>query len=130
MRVGKVVQEREGGMRGTERFSPLLVQPLKNEGEVQIRSPTVMSGYLGDDEVTVRTTIETFVDGDDGKGPWVRTGDLGRLEENGMLYITDRLKEMIKVKAGQVSLRSHRNLSDHVALAPSINRDSKSLRPN
>jgi long-chain acyl-CoA synthetase len=61
-------------------------------GEIQARSPSVMAGYLPDE-----ATAEAFVDG------WYRTGDVGWVEPEGWVHLTDRSKEMIKVKAFQVA---------------------------
>ncbi len=63
------------------------------EGEIWIRGPQVMSGYLNNDEATAETLV--------GDG-WLRTGDIGRVDENGFFYIVDRLKELIKYKGHQV----------------------------
>src|SRR4051794_38911639 len=62
-------------------------------GEVWIRGPQVMVGYLNNDEAT-RETL-----GEDG---WLRTGDIARVDENGFFFIVDRLKELIKYKGYQV----------------------------
>lgn len=61
-------------------------------GEIQVRGPSAMAGYLPDD-----ANADAFVDG------WYRTGDVGWLEPDGWLHITDRVKEMIKVKGFQVA---------------------------
>lgn len=63
------------------------------EGELWIRGPQVMLGYVGDDAAT-RNTFE---------GDWLRTGDIMRLDGKGNFWITDRLKEMIKYKGFQVA---------------------------
>jgi acyl-CoA synthetase (AMP-forming)/AMP-acid ligase II len=63
------------------------------EGEIWIRGPQVMRGYLNNDEATAETLV--------GDG-WIRTGDIGRVDENGFFYIVDRLKELIKYKGHQV----------------------------
>ena len=52
-----------------------------------------MKGYLNND----RATAEIFT----GDG-WLRTGDIGRVDENGFFYVVDRLKELIKYKGYQV----------------------------
>ena len=62
------------------------------EGEIQVLSESVMAGYLPDE-----TTAEAFADG------WYRTGDVGYLDAGGWLTITDRAKEMIKVRGFQVA---------------------------
>jgi acyl-CoA synthetase (AMP-forming)/AMP-acid ligase II len=63
------------------------------EGEIWIRGPQVMRGYLNNDEATAETLVE------DG---WLRTGDIARIDENGFTFIVDRLKELIKYKGHQV----------------------------
>ena len=61
-------------------------------GEIQARSDSVMAGYLPDE-----ATAQAFSDG------WYRTGDVGYLDADGWLRITDRAKEMIKVRGFQVA---------------------------
>ena len=61
-------------------------------GEIEVSSPSAMAGYLPDSE-----TAGAFHDG------WYRTGDIGWLEPEGWLHITDRLKEMVKVRGFQVA---------------------------
>ncbi|KAF2656009.1 4-coumarate-CoA ligase 2 [Lophiostoma macrostomum CBS 122681] len=58
-------------------------------GEVLARGPQVVMGYLGNE----KATRETF----DQRG-WLHTGDQGMVDEENMIYITDRIKELIKVK--------------------------------
>jgi acyl-CoA synthetase (AMP-forming)/AMP-acid ligase II len=54
-------------------------------GELLVRGPNVVRGYWNKPEATA----ETFVEG------WLRTGDLARIDEDGLLYIVDRKKDMI-----------------------------------
>ena len=61
-------------------------------GEIQVRSDSVMAGYLPS-----KATAQAFSDG------WYRTGDVGYLDVDGWLRITDRAKEMIKVRGFQVA---------------------------
>ena len=68
------------------------VLPPGEVGEVQAQSPAKMAGYL-----PVEADADAFVDG------WYRTGDVGWMEPDGWLHITDRVKEMIKVKGFQVA---------------------------
>ena len=71
-------------------------QPLgpNEEGEICVRGPLVMKGYVGNDEAT-RNTIDA-----DG---WLHTGDVGYYDEDGFFFITDRIKELIKYKGSQVA---------------------------
>lgn len=64
--------------------------PTGQTGEVLITGPIVMAGYLNKPEATA----ETIVDG------WVRTGDVGKLDDDGYLTIVDRLKDMI-IRGGE-----------------------------
>lgn len=61
-------------------------------GELCIRGPQVMKGYLNKPEATA----EMLKDG------WLHTGDIAHYDENGYFYITERLKELIKYKGFQV----------------------------
>ncbi|GFG74490.1 class I adenylate-forming enzyme family protein [Mycobacterium botniense] len=61
-------------------------------GEIQARSDSLMAGYL-----PAEATREALCDG------WYRTGDIGCLDTGGWLRITDRCKEMIKVRGFQVA---------------------------
>ena len=86
------------------------------EGEVWVRGPQVMMGYLNRPEATARTV--------DDEG-WLHTGDVGRVDEDGFLTIVDRAKELIKYKGYQVPpaeledvLLSHPAVQD-VAVIPS-----------
>lgn len=65
---------------------------LSEEGEIQVKHPGVMAGYLKDPE----KTLETFTaDG------WLKTGDKGRLDSEGYLYITGRVKDIFKTAKGK-----------------------------
>jgi acyl-CoA synthetase (AMP-forming)/AMP-acid ligase II len=68
------------------------VLPPGATGEIQARSPSVMAGYLPD-----AANADAFADG------WYRTGDVGWLEPEGWVHLTDRSKEMIKVNGFQVA---------------------------
>lgn len=61
--------------------------PIGESGELLIRGPNVMLGYWN----RPNETAEAIVDG------WFRTGDVGRMDEDGYFYIVDRIKDMINV---------------------------------
>lgn len=68
------------------------------EGEIIIRGPQVMKGYWQRPE----ETAATLRDLGDGKGPWLFTGDIGKMDEEGYFYIVDRKKDMIKTSGFNV----------------------------
>jgi len=63
-------------------------------GELWIRGPQVMKGYLDRPDATA-----AMIDADG----WLRTGDIGYADEDGDFYLIDRVKELIKYKAYQVA---------------------------
>ena len=66
---------------------------VDEDGELCIRGPQVMHGYLGNPSATAST-----IDPDG----WLHTGDIGHIDADGHLWIVDRLKELIKYNGFQV----------------------------
>ncbi|MER7180610.1 4-coumarate--CoA ligase family protein [Streptomyces hyaluromycini] len=90
--VGKLIA-------GTEMRIVSLDDPHKDigigePGEILIRGPQVMKGYLGRPDATA-DMIDT-----DG---WLHTGDVGHVDADGWLFVVDRVKELIKYKGFQVA---------------------------
>lgn len=70
-------------------------QKLKagEKGEVYVSGPNIMQGYWDNPEATKRTLIDG----------WLKTGDLGHLDEDGFLYLEGRSSDMIKVGAHRIN---------------------------
>lgn len=67
---------------------------MNERGELWVRGPQVMKGYLNRPEATAGLLDESG---------WLRTGDLGYVDEGGNVFVVDRLKDLIKVSAYQVA---------------------------
>ena len=81
--------------------------PQGERGEIRISGPTVMRGYLGRPEATA----DTIVDG------WLRTGDVGVLDEDGYLRVVDRIKDMI-IRGGENIYP--KEIESHLATHPAV----------
>ncbi|CAN1152486.1 4-coumarate--CoA ligase-like 9 [Linum perenne] len=89
--TGKLCPSCEAKIVHPETGIPL---PPGKAGELWIRGPAIMKGYVGDEEATARTL--------DLEG-WLRTGDLCYIDEEGFLFVVDRIKELIKCRGYQVA---------------------------
>jgi long-chain acyl-CoA synthetase len=73
-------------------FATRALQPLGQEGEICIRSPSLLKSYWN----KPKETAAALIDG------WLHTGDIGVLDEQGLLHFLGRRKEMLKVKGMSV----------------------------
>jgi len=96
-------------------------------GELWVRGPQLMRGYHDQPEATART-----IDPDG----WLHTGDLCAFDEDGYLYVVDRLKELIKYKGSQVApaelehlLLAHPAVADAAVVPRPTRRRARSRSP-
>jgi acyl-CoA synthetase (AMP-forming)/AMP-acid ligase II len=84
--------------------------PRGDVGQITVKGPTTMLGYWNKPEVTA----ETIIDG------WVLTGDAGYMDEDGFIFLMDRVKDMI-VSGGEnvYSAEVENALGQHLAVATS-----------
>ncbi|MEU6288729.1 4-coumarate--CoA ligase family protein [Streptomyces sp. NPDC001705] len=90
--VGKLIAGTE--MRIVSLTDPGKDLPPGESGEILIRGPQIMKGYLGRPDATAAMIDE------DG---WLHTGDVGHADSDGWLFVVDRVKELIKYKGFQVA---------------------------
>lgn len=107
---GKIVDAESGRVLG-----------VNETGELWLRGPTIMKGYFNNQEASVATLTS------DG---WLKTGDLCYIDEDGFIFVVDRLKELIKYKGYQVPpaeleavLLTHPEISD-AAVIPFPDKDA------
>ena len=85
------------------------VLPPNTEGEIIMAGPTLMLGYLKNPEETAQT-LKTMPDGN----IWLYTGDLGRMDEDGFIYFSQRIKRMIITNGYNVYPGQLENVIDSV----------------
>ncbi|MFE5259364.1 4-coumarate--CoA ligase family protein [Streptomyces coelicoflavus] len=90
--VGRLIAGTE--MRVVSLTDPGKDLPADESGEILIRGPQIMKGYLGRPDATAAMIDE------DG---WLHTGDVGHVDTDGWLFVVDRVKELIKYKGFQVA---------------------------
>ncbi|KAL6294302.1 hypothetical protein ACE6H2_002444 [Prunus campanulata] len=106
---GKLMPNIEVKIVEADSESGIGLPPLM-QGEIWVRGPCIMKGYVGDEEATAAAL--------DSEG-WLKTGDLCYIDNDGYLFFVDRIKELIKYKAYQVApaelehlLQSHPDIVD------------------
>lgn len=97
---------------------------VSEPGELWVRGPNVMVGYLNNEAATAETIVE---------GGWLRTGDMATVDSTGCVTIVDRLKELIKYKGYQVPpaelealLLTHPKIAD-VAVVGALDADGEEI---
>lgn len=102
-------------------INPETLQPLSKdaEGEICLRGPSVFRGYLG-------TVPSPFIE--IGGKQWYRTGDIGRIDEQGVVHLTDRLKRFAKIGGEMISLRAvEQTLIDELVKRKILKSDATSI---
>jgi len=79
------------------------------DGEIVVRGPNVMKGYHNKPEETAQVLS---------KDGWFRTGDRGRFDDDGYLYITGRIKEQYKLENGKYVFPA--SIEEEIKLIPSV----------
>ena len=90
---------------------------IADDGEVLVRSPGVMLGYHRDEDATAATLA----------GGWLHTGDVGRIDEDGYLWVVDRLKDVILRNGFNVYPR---DVEDALLAHPAVARAAVVGRPD
>lgn len=119
-------QVRKAGSIGKRALPGADLLVMKNEtqpalpgeaGEIWLKADSMMTGYYRDPEATE----QVFVDG------WYRTGDVARVDEDGFLYIVDRLKDMIVTGGENVYSKE---VEDAIAAYPGVVESAVIGRPH
>jgi long-chain acyl-CoA synthetase len=81
--------------------------PLGERGELQVKGPQVMLGYYNNDEAN----RDAFMDG------WLRTGDVGYMDDDGYVFLVDRIKDLIIASGFNIYPRTiEEALAEHPAV--------------
>lgn len=91
------------------RIDKSMVDDDSEDGEIQVKGPNLMVGYHNKPEITK----EVFT-----KDGWLRTGDRGKLDKDGYLYITGRFKEQYKLENGKYVFPSA--IEEDIVLLPYV----------
>ena len=90
---GTVNDMRNGGFRIGSVGKPIegVTVKIAEDGEILLKGENVMLGYYKNEELTKKTITDDYL----------HTGDIGKIDDDGFLYITDRKKEMFKTSGGK-----------------------------
>lgn len=90
---GTVNDMRNGGFRIGSVGKPIegVTVKIAEDGEILLKGENVMLGYYKNEELTKKTITDGYL----------HTGDIGKVDDDGFLYITDRKKEMFKTSGGK-----------------------------
>ncbi|PSC06328.1 dicarboxylate--CoA ligase PimA [Alsobacter soli] len=102
-------------LRIVDPSAPEIVMAAGQVGEICVAGPQVMAGYWN----APGETAAVFRDG------WLRTGDLGSLDDDGYLFVVDRLKDLVSVHGRHVfprvvedAIRAHPSVADAAVIGP------------
>ena len=104
-------------LRAAGRPAPGVEVRLADDGEILVRAPQAMIGYWNDPDATARA----LVDG------WLATGDIGRFDDTGLLYVVDRSKDIVITGGENVSSRE---VEEVLVTAPGIARAAVVAAPD
>jgi len=101
---------------------------IADDGEILVRAPSVFKGYWNRPEETARCF----------EGEWFKTGDIGNLDSDGYLSITDRKKDLIKTSGGKFiapqpiesALKNHELISEAAVLGDRRKFAAALIRPD
>jgi len=80
---------------------PNLEVRIAEDGEILVRGPSVFTGYWNRPEETQNAFIAFHSKDGHSKGGWFKTGDIGHIDADGYLSVTDRKKDLIKTSGGK-----------------------------
>jgi len=83
------------------KIMPNLEVRIAEDGEILVRGPSIFEGYWNRPEETQAAFIDGRVEGGRVVDGWFKTGDIGKIDADGFLSVTDRKKDLIKTSGGK-----------------------------